>query len=351
MLNLSTDHTPLKINGKQVVIVSISGGETSGYMSAKLKQNYGHLYHFIFIFSNTGMENEETLIFVDQCDREFDLQVVWVEAVVNPEHMKGITHRVTNFNDAYRNHQYADHKHPFHAHIRKSGIPNANKPQCSDRLKAFAIEHYKKVNGLKGAPHAIGIRNDEKNRAIKPALAKLIKLCGTDPDEWRQVGSHKERLGILNNAIELSDKQKKSIETYSSKLRTYGLIYPLIDMFPTTKFDVKSFWSKQKFQLMLEDHEGNCQTCWKKSDKKIALLAIESPERFAGFDYWEENYQHIKPNDDGQPRYFFRKHRSTKMIIKEAALFNASSLRNSMGIEGDEVDAGGCSESCESYSI
>lgn len=344
------DNNDIKIDGKPVIVVSISGGETSGYMSAKLKELYGDKYHIVYIFSNTGMENEETLVFVDQCDKKFGLNVIWVEAVVNPIHMKGITHRVTNFRDAYRNHQYADKLHPFHAHIRKSGIPNANKPQCSDRLKAFAIEHYKKTHNLKRVPHAIGIRFDEKGRAIKTSLAKLIKSCGIDPDDWRLTNCHKTRIEVIKNAIILSPKQKNAIIKYSEKLRGYGLIYPLIDIIPSTKQDVKKFWKKQTFRLEIEDHEGNCQTCWKKSDKKLWLIALESPIRFAGFSYWEENYQHIKPNDDGKPRVFFRGHKSTKTIIKEASLCDAQHLREMIGAEVSD-DSDGCSESCESYSL
>lgn len=356
MLNYSLfecrDNDPVFIDGKPVIIVSFSGGQTSAFMCKKLKEEIGHIYHIIFVFANTGCENNETLDFVHECDQHFGLNVVWLEAVVNPVHRKGITHRVTNYHDAYRVTQYKDPKHPFHAHIRKSGIPNPNKPQCSDRLKAFAIEHYKKVHGLKGQPHAIGIRDDESSRILKPALSNLIKNCGYIPKEWRLIKTHKERLKILDNAVLLTEKQKNQITLYSYNLAKLALIYPLTDIWPTSKGEINDTWEDMPFRLQLEEHEGNCQTCWKKSENKLFLLAHENPERFEAFDWWEKTYHHIKPNDNGTKRVFFRKNRSAEDIQNGAKLFTPEQLRRIIYGAGEKADdESGCSESCESYSL
>ncbi|OUV22158.1 MAG: hypothetical protein CBC55_05030 [Gammaproteobacteria bacterium TMED95] len=342
---------------KESIVVSFSGGLTSGNLSYIIKMHYAQDFEPVFIFANTGCENEETLNFVNQCDIAFGLNVIWVEAVVNPEDGKGITHRVTNFKDAFRSHQYKDPLHPFHAHIMKSGIPNANKPQCSDRLKALVIEDYKKKNGLKGVKHAIGIRQDEMRRVInKPAFNALVSI-GLDPHSWRVIPTHKERLLALNEAIDRclvkpEEKAFKKVISYSSKLAQYNLVYPLSDWVPSTKQDVNDFWEDQPFTLELEDHEGNCMTCWKKSHSKLLLIAAEHPERFDAFDYWEKNYNQVKPNDDGKPRVFFRKHKNAQHIIEEANSLPREHLR--MAVTGSrfrEDMEDGCSESCESYSI
>jgi hypothetical protein len=339
------------VSNKPILLVSFSGGETSGYLSYRLKKEYGEYYHIIFMFSNTGCENEATLDFVHACDKAFDLNVVWIEAVVNPEHGKGITHRLTTYENAFRVHQYKDPKHPFHAHIRKSGIPNANKPQCSDRLKAFAIEDYKRSMKYAGAPHAIGIRADEARRIMNPSLKKLVKLCGDEPERWRNLPTHKERLELLENTVIIDKKDKEKIVNFSRKLESYGLVYPLADWFVTDKYDVKRFWSQQSFQLAIEDHEGNCQTCWKKSDLKLYLVALEHPDRFEAFAYWERQYQHVKPNRDGKPRVFFRKHRSATDMIHIASHYNSKHLRKMIGAVRDDDNLDGCSESCESYKL
>lgn len=338
---------------KPVLLVSFSGGQTSGYLAKEIKSRYGNLYHIVFMFANTGCENNETLDFVHACDVAFNLNVVWVEAVINPEHGKGVTHRVTNYQDAFRSDQYQHPDHPFHAHIRKSGIPNSNKPQCSDRIKAFAIEDFKRTHGYQGQPHAIGIRADESKRIMSKMLCTLIEKCGESPDRWRKTNAHEKRMEIIEKAILLSDKQKGQIETFSNKLRHYGLIYPLTDTFPVGKTEINAFWDKQAFRLDLEEHEGNCQTCWKKSDRKLSLLALEHPERFDAFDYWEKTYQHVKPNNDGTPRVFFRKNRSAKQMLEQAKLFNPNHIRRLIGADTYDKSDGedGCSESCESYNL
>jgi len=337
---------------KQKMVVSFSGGKTSAYMAVKLIELWGHVYDFVFIFANTGLEDEETLIFVNRCDVEFGLNVVWVEAVVNPVHMKGITHKTVSFETASRNGE------PFEAHIAKSGIPNANKPQCSDRLKALVIEHYKRTHGLTGLPHALGMRCDEMNRVLSAKKRKVLELVGLDAHNWWQQDKDCRvmLLDSVSDNIEitsmLTDKPKQFMSTIKSLYchNAYNLIYPLADEYHNMqcdKQDVSSFWEEQSFTLNLEEHQGNCMTCWKKSDKKLWLIALETPEKYEFMRRMENTYQHVKPNDDGKPRTFFRKHRSVENIFNEASMYDVVALRKMIG--GNSDVESGCSESCEAY--
>lgn len=275
------------------LFVSISGGKTSGYMSYLIKKEYDGKIPLQFVFANTGQENEETLKFVHECSTNFDLGVTWIEALVDPRHGKGIRHTIVDYETASRNGE------PFEAFIAKSGIPNATYPQCSDRLKALPIESYKKSIGWAGCHHAIGIRDDESRRKSK------------QPEK-------------------------------------YNLVYPLCDWLPSDKADVNDFWDSQNFSLNLEEHEGNCKTCWKKSDKKLFLLALEHPERFDFMASMEEKYRHVKPNSrNGQDRVFFRQHRGAKDIMSQAQAFTPEQIREHIGLHPDS--GGSCSESCEAY--
>ena len=363
-----------------------------------IKKKYAHKYDTICLFANTGMENEETLEFLDRCDKEYNLNIVWLEAVVH-EHGKGNTYRVTNFNDAYRIHQYKDPLHPFHAHVKKNGVPNATYPQCSDRLKEQVIESYKKANGLRGVKQALGFRTDEDNRAmskpVKNALAKAgINVhgfrdeiyCGkgfgmgaynheilsrkyksltslVDDYEllWVQdstevsckfiyslSSSEKQAKAYINSNIMLDDI--KAVNSYCNKIEKYNLVFPMIDWFPMDKDDVNDFWEDQPFNLELEAHMGNCATCWKKSDKKLHLIALERSELYDPFKWLEEKYKNVKPNTkNGHDRVFFRKHRSSDMIIGEAQLMDSYMLRKLIGANID--DESGCSESCNGYQL
>lgn len=161
-----------------------------------------------------------------------------------------------------------------------------------------------------------------------------------------------------------SDEQLETIGRYSLKLKKYNLVFPMIDWFPMNKDDVNDFWEEQPFNLELEAHMGNCATCWKKSDRKLHLIALENPEKYEAFKWFEETYKHVKPNtgkpiysDSGteigrteiKDRVFFRKHRNSDMIIGEAQLMDAYMLRKLIGANID--DESGCAESCNGYQL
>lgn len=332
---------------EKTLVLSVSGGETSMMMAALVKQLLP-FHNLVFIFANTGCENEETLEFVNKCDKHFELGVVWVEAVTNPEHGKGVTHKVTDFNNAFRLHQYKENNHPFHAHIRKNGIPNMSRPQCSDRLKEFAIEHYKKESGLSGCAHSLGMRCDEPRRTMSSPVRKLLSASGIDPSQFKRM-EHQHRVNAFTSSgYDYSEKELKQITNYSKKLRKYNLVYLLSDAWEIDKQDVNTFWESQPFRLDLKDYQGNCATCWKKSDKKLAMIAKESPEKFEAFDWFERTYGDVKPQDYGKAT-FFRRYRSSEIIVQEAHSYSEEFLSRALNLPEDSESS--CGASCESYII
>lgn len=243
---------PCYIAGDGVTLVSFSGGETSGYMSLLMKQYSRN--KLVFVFVNTGQENEETLEFVDKCDKHFGLNVVWVEAVVQPDGV-GTKHRVVDFFTASRNGE------PFEAVMAKYGISNKAYPHCTRELKEAPIHSYMKT--ITNEYHtAIGIRADEYRR--------------------------------------VTDKK--------------GLIYPLADYWLIDKEAVKRFWEEQPFNLGLYDYQGNCKWCWKKSLRKHFKLIDDDPTIFDFPAEMEEKYGKVRC-PEGQ-RVFFRENRSTADLFE-----------------------------------
>jgi len=253
---------------KKTLFVSFSGGRTSAYMVWWLLNNKAAEYDLRFVFANTGLEHEKTLDFVHRCDQEWGLNLTWVEAVVSMVHGVGITHKVVDYKTAARKGE------PFEQFIRFAGVPNAAFNQCSERLKAMPMEHYRKMLGFKRKhPTAIGIRPDEVDR--------------------------------MSPTAEIN-----------------GLVYPLITMHPDNPMPTKEFmrhwWDKQDFDLDLPEHYGNCVTCWKKSDRKLMTIAKHEPEYFEFFDRMEREHSTLKC--DEKPRYFFRRHRATQDILAASKL-------------------------------
>lgn len=289
---------------KKKLLVSFSGGETSAYMAQWLWNNKQDEFDMIFVFANTGQENVETLQFVEHCSRHFGFPVVWVEAVVNPINGKGTTHKIVNFNTASWDGQ------PFEDVIKKHGIPNAATPHCTRELKAAPITSYARSIGWTKWHTAIGIRIDEIDRMNK-------------------------------------DRVKKR------------LTYPLIEMRPMTKQKINFWWSQQLFRLQLKGYQGNCITCWKKSDRKLFQIAKENPVQFNFFGKMELRYGDYIPESrlllmakrgeyPKTPITFFRKHRSAIDICKEAESFSGSVLDDST-VYDDQLDFDFDGGSCEVF--
>ncbi|MFN6013472.1 MAG: phosphoadenosine phosphosulfate reductase family protein [Flavobacteriales bacterium] len=295
------------MNTKEKLLVSFSGGETSAYMAKWIIDNWSEKYDIKYVFANTGQENEETLEFINECAKYFNIEVVWVEALINKENGKGTRHRVVDFNTASRNGE------PFEDVIAKHGIPNQATPHCNRELKLAPINSYMKSIGWKDYYTVIGIRADEIDR--------------------------------------VNDKRKER-----------KLLYPLVTNNPVSKLHINSWWAQQPFRLKLKGYQGNCKTCWKKSFPKLKKLARENEEQFDFFKLMEAKYGEYIPEhklkklqERGEkwvlPITFFRGHISVEQIIQESKNFDAPVYDDASNVNYqinlfDELEG----ESCDIFS-
>jgi len=251
---------------KPKLAISFSGGRTSAVMTKLCVDKFSETHDIAITFANTGCEHDNTLKFVDQCDKHFGWNVVWIEAVVNPERGKGIRHKVVTYETAARNGE------PLEADFAKHGLPGPGWLHCTRDTKELPIKDYLKSLGWKWGEFwiAIGIRSDEMDR----------------------VSQNREKLKF---------------------------VYPLVDA-GWTKEDVKAECMSWPFDLDLKgEHYGNCTWCWKKSLRKHMTLALESPEVFDFPRKMEEKYSYITThNDPNASRQMFRGNMTTVDIIEMA---------------------------------
>lgn len=267
------------------IFSSFSGGRTSAFMTWWLKQRCRLRQRLIVLFSNTGREHPRTLDFVRACDENLGFETVWLEAVVNPGAGVGTTHRVVTYETADRG------GGPYEEMIKKYGIPNLAFPHCTRELKLRPMHSYLRSLGYEPSkiPTAIGIRADEQRR-------------------------------VKNQA---------------------NIFYPLIDSIPTDKPDVLDWWSEYPYDLDIEEFEGNCLGCFKKSYAKQFAQLDKDPSVFAWTDAIEKKYANA--GSGVGPRVFFRGNRSTEQLIQ--LRLSASAVADPLIYAND----GGCSESCELY--
>lgn len=267
---------------KTKLLVSVSGGLTSGYMAWWLKEFKSDVYDMTFVFANTGCEHENTLIFINRLDKFLKLNLVWLEAKVNPKNGVATSYTITSFESAMRGGE------PYEEVIKKYGIPNIKFKHCNRELKIAPIESFMRDHGI--THRAIGIREDEFQRATEYTRKKFPHY------NTKQILEHR-----YNNE---------------------GFYYPLILERQTSKDEIKFWWSKMPFSLELKEHQGNCTWCWKKSDRKLWTLALEDPSVFDFPKRMDDKYGDFIPETQKAGRkgkqVFFNKHRSTEDILHEA---------------------------------
>lgn len=227
------------------ILISFSGGRTSAFM-AKFLMEYEPYQSIpkVVCFANTGKEFEATLEFVENCDREFGLNVVWLEANVNPEKGSGTSFKVCDFLSASRNGE------PFEAVIKKYGIPAKQFPHCTRELKQKPIKKYMQSLGYKKWITALGIRHDEPHRINRR------------PDG-----------------------------------NTMAPFLPLVDILKVDEAFIRNWWDRQSFDLDLKDYQSNCDLCWKKSKRKRLTLISEKSNTAEWWKNMEMKY--------GQGKYLF----------------------------------------------
>lgn len=209
---------------KEPTVISFSGGRTSAYMLWRVLQaNEMKLpAEAKVIFCNTGLEHESTLTFVDQCEREWGVEIIWLEYANNENKFVQV-----NYESASRNGQ------PFDAlTTKKNYLPNPVARFCTAELKILTIERYMKSIGIFEFETMIGIRADEPQRVSKMRETKLTPLA------------------------------------------TAGI----------TQTDVQKFWSENNFDLTLQFRNGvtpwgNCTLCFLKGPNQIKSMIAYDPKQ------------------------------------------------------------------------
>lgn len=229
--------SPYRVDG--LTALSFSGGRTSAYMARQVQlANPGK--DITYLFANTGKEREETLRFVQRCDEEWGLGVIWIEF---RDSDAGFT--LVDFETASRQGE------PFEAAIRKRRyLPNPVTRYCTVELKIRAMHRYLKSIGWADGDgewdQMVGIRADEHRRVAK------IRKRGTSTETPRE----QMRLPLADAGITLAD--------------------------------IDSFWSEQPFRLDLPTVNGktllgNCDLCFLKGRQQTYSI-IQSDLRSA--DWW-----------------------------------------------------------------
>jgi hypothetical protein len=304
--------------GKKKLLVTFSGGETSAFMGQYLNKEMQDEYEMLFVFANTGMESNETLDFVNKCEKKFGINVNWIEAKVYHNAKKSCGFTKVDYLTATRNTDWKTRTDtPFEEVVKKYGIPNHSRLHCTRELKMNPIKAFaKSIWGNEKYYLALGIRIDE-------------------------------------------------IDRMNAKKEELRLVYPLIqkEMQPMTKKHINFWWANQEFRLNLKGYQGNCGACYKKSDNKLMQMVLDDVNYFEFLAYLEDKYGNpngkipqkvktIEVDENGEEyeiwgleklpkeeykNVFFRNFISAKEMIEKAKQFNGTIIDDHIETESCEV--------------
>ena len=205
------------------VLISFSGGRTSGYMLHQILEANGDLPDRCkVVFANTGREMPETLDFVQECSQRWNVPITWLE--YNRRDNK-VCFDVVSHNSAARNGE------PLATLFQsKAYLPNVMQRFCTQETKVRTMKRYLVSIGWKHWTNTVGIRADEAHR-VKPS----------SDNRW-------------TNWFPLADA-------------VVGVL------------DVQRFWKDQPFDLRVMKGAGNCDGCFLKSEATLASLWRQHPDR------------------------------------------------------------------------
>jgi hypothetical protein len=230
-------------------------------MAHWIRHNLSEIFDVQYVFANTGQEHPNTLKFVDQCDKAWGLNVVWIEPKVHFGQKKASSHVVVSYETSCRDGRL------FEEMCKKYGLPNSSFPHCTRELKINPMTSYIRSIGWKKGQYvtAIGIRSDEIDRIDENFERNLY---------W----------------------------------------YPLINL-GATKDSIKAWWKTQPFDLEVPEHLGNCTWCWKKTLRKHLTITKNFPDVMEVPRHLERTYANTGP---GGERKMFRKHMTTDDFVTMA---------------------------------
>ena len=227
----------MKLDNNKNIFCSISSGYSSVMMAIMIPKWFPD-HNIINVMANTSKERPESLDFMNQCDKFYNLKLVWLEAEFHEKGV-GVTYNIVKYEDLKRNGEI------FEQGIKKFGIPNKENKWCNRDMKYEVLTKYgNTIFGRNNYSVAVGMRADEMDRVRK---------------DYK-----------INNVF-----------------------YPLMDR-KVSSNDRNKFWKDKPIQIKIPAYKGNCDVCFAKSNRKLMTILKEEPEKSYWWDDMIKKYGTIK---------------------------------------------------------
>tara|TARA_R110000772_G_scaffold267205_1_gene390707 strand:+ start:156 stop:1031 length:876 start_codon:yes stop_codon:yes gene_type:complete len=226
------------------IFCSVSAGYSSVMMALKLREWFPK-HNIINVMANTSKERIESLDFMNECDKHYKLNLVWLEAEFHEKGI-GVTPKIVDYKNLKTKGEI------FESGIKKLGIPNKENKWCNRDMKLEILRKYAdSIFGNNNYSVAVGLRADEMDRVRKD-------------------------------------------------YKTNNVFYPLMDRGISSK-DRNRFWKDQPIKIKIPAYKGNCDLCFAKSNRKLMTILKEEPNKMFWWNEMIKTYGSIPI--DGKPSY------------------------------------------------
>ncbi len=270
-------------------VVSFSMGRSSARAVLLAIDKYG-FKNVDVVLMDTGGEHPLSYKFAKDMVDHFGISITCLRGDFSKPLGKGVGFNVVPLSECRH-----DLK-PFKEMMAKYGVPYIGGMFCTDRMKLQPFKKYcDEKYGNKNYETILGIRADEPKRLRdKPFISYLADIC---------------------------DDEKQ---------------------------DILNFWSKQVFDLGIEDWNGNCVFCPKKSNLKLAAAQRDNPDLYS---QWLDMIYDDSVRVDDKTGHWSKMYRGSQSLEQLISMFDGSTGEEIKArIRGAKhLDTGSCSESCEVF--
>ena len=254
------------VNSSDYLIVLISGGRSSAMMARHIQTSEKYKdFEKLYVFCNTGQERPQTIDFLKNIVKYWNIPLNIIEGVYSDEAGVGVKSKLVDFETLdMTGRVFSEAIGQLNKH-KWTGVPNTATPYCSDYLKTLVSHDFaRKIFGTTKYIKAIGYRKED--------MPKRVTL------------------------YELKEDKKR--------------IAPLLTDFeqPIGQRELNIFFENEPFKLEIHSKLGNCELCWKKSEKNL----IESIQFGTRFIDWHKQHEEKYGN------MFFRNNLSITDLVKKA---------------------------------
>jgi len=254
------------VNGSAYLIVLISGGRSSAMMARHIQTSEKYKdFEKLYVFCNTGQERPQTIDFLKDIVKYWNIPLNIIEGVYSDETGVGVKSKLVDFETLdMTGRVFSEAIGQLNKH-KWTGVPNTATPYCSDYLKTLVSHDFaRKIFGTTKYIKAIGYRKED--------MPKRVTLYELKED--------KKRIATL-----LTDFEQ-----------------------PIGQRELNIFFENEPFKLEIHSKLGNCELCWKKSEKNL----IESIQFGTRFIDWHKQHEEKYGN------MFFRNNLSITDLVKMA---------------------------------